>query len=211
MRSSRRRSRLLAFVVLLAAAILFLLAIRFLAPHAARTVPPERTAPSPVASSPVDRATCGGRAPAALNAAFEHEVVELVNAERQAAGLPPLKLSEPLTGAARWFARDMAVKGYFPPDHDTYDHAAGQLVRVCDWSTRISAFYGGWTALAENIAAGAESPREVVAGWMSSPGHRAKILGPGHSETGVGYWNGGPQGSYWVQDFGQRHGQAVGP
>ena len=165
----------------------------------------------PAASSPVARASCAGPAPAALNAAFEQEVVELVNAERRAAGLPPLKLVEPLTGAARWFARDMAVAGYFPPDHDTYDTAQGRLVRVCSWSTRVSAFYGGWTALAENIAAGAESPREVVAGWMRSPGHRAKILGRGHSETGVGYWNGGPQGSYWVQDFGQRDDDAVGP
>ncbi len=165
----------------------------------------------PVASGPADRATCAGPPPAALNAAFEREVVEIVNAEREAAGLPPLRVAEALADAARWFARDMAEKGYFAADHDTYDNTQGRLVRVCAWRTRLSAFYGDSAALAENIAAGAASPHDVVAGWLSSPAHRANILGSGFSETGVGYWSGGPQGSYWVQDFGRRGDVASGP
>jgi uncharacterized protein YkwD len=146
-----------------------------------------------------------------VNAAFEAEVVELVNAERRAAGLPPLEVAAPLTAAARWFAHDMASNGYFASDHDTYARAGGQLAHVCGWSARISSFGGDWVALAENIAAGAASPRDVVAGWLSSPTHRANILGRDFRQTGVGYWNGGPQGSYWVQDFGRPGDGAVAP
>ena len=41
---------------------------------------------------------------------------------------------------------------------------------------------------------------------MESPGHRAKILGRNYWETGAGYWAGGSEGHYWVEDFGRRRG-----
>ncbi len=173
------------------------------------TRPEPGDAPSAPAGS-VAGGACSGRAPEPSNSSFEREVVALVNAERRAAGLPPLQIAEPLVAAARWFARDMAVDGYFAADHDTYDNAGGRLVRVCEWQTRIASFSRGWTSLAENVAAGAASPREVVTGWMGSPPHRAAILGP-YSDTGVGYWNGGPLGSYWVQDFGLAAGAGIRP
>jgi uncharacterized protein YkwD len=213
MRSPGRRSAL-ALVVLLAVALPLGRALRALAPRSAHPVPAGPVAAGPVAAGPSGspgHAECAGPAPEAVNTAFEAEVVELVNAERRAAGLPPLAVAAPLAAAARWFARDMAVSGYFASDHDTYARTGGQLVRVCGWSARISSFAGGWSSLAENIAAGATSPRDVVAGWMGSPTHRANILGRGFSETGVGYWSGGPQGSYWVQDFGQPGDDARAP
>jgi len=202
----------LALVVLLAVAIPLGRAIRGLPPGFARSSPPAHAAVVlPTASEPAADAACAGPAPAAANAAFEQEVVELVNAERRRAGLPPLRVAEPLTAAARWFAHDMAVLGYFSPDHDSYARVGGKLVHVCDWSARISWFAGDWEALAENIAAGASSPHDVVAGWLGSPVHRANILGRDFAETGVGYWSGGPQGSYWVQDFGRRGNDAAAP
>ena len=103
--------------------------------------------------------------------------MELVNAQRRAAGLPPLKRVEALAGSARWFAGDMAREDYFARDHDTYRREGGRLVRACDWSTRLGWFYPGWSSLAENIAAGYATPEEVVAGWLGSAAHRAKMLG----------------------------------
>jgi hypothetical protein len=41
---------------------------------------------------------------------------------------------------------------------------------------------------------------------MESPGHRAKILDLSYWETGAGYWAGGSEGHYWVEDFGRRRG-----
>jgi len=149
---------------------------------------------------------CAGDAPAPVDAAFEQRVAFLVNLQRRAAGVPPLKTVEALTRSARFFARLMAEDDYFLEDHDTYRRSGGRLVRVCAWSARIGAFYPDWTALAENIGSGYETPEEVVAGWMGSPAHRAGILDRRHWETGVGYWTGGSEGWYWAMDFGRRAG-----
>ncbi len=138
----------------------------------------------------------------AVNSAFEQQVVELVNQERSARGLPPLKRIEALDQAARYHGTDLAVDNYFK--HDSYDLVGGQLVKVCDWFTRVGGFYSGWSWLGENIAAGYSTPADVVNGWMNSEGHRNNILSTNAREIGVGYYRGGSYGHYWVQDFGSR-------
>lgn len=160
--------------------------------------------PSP--GRPPEAGGCAGPPPAAANADFEARVVELVNERRGAVGLPPLKRVEELTGSSRWFAQAMATQDYFPEDHHSYVRSGDDLRRACDWTMRIGWFYAGWSAIGETIAAGHETPEAVVRGWMESPGHRAKILGRSHWETGAGYWAGGSQGHYWVEDFGRRRG-----
>jgi len=131
----------------------------------------------------------------AVNAAYEQQVVELVNQERWNNGqLPPLKRNPLLDLAARYHAKDMSDDDYFA--HDSYDGAA----KVCSWSTRISNWYAGWNYLGENIAWGYASPASVMSGWMDSPGHRANILSTSYREIGVGYYT----GSLWVQDFGRK-------
>jgi uncharacterized protein YkwD len=69
-----------------------------------------------------------------------------------------------------------------------------------------AAGYRNWCLLAENLAAGYEKPRNVVQGWMKSPGHRANILSPDLREIGVGhaYVKKSYYGHYWVQEFGAR-------
>jgi uncharacterized protein YkwD len=205
--SPRRRSASRLLVQLSATLALVLAVLLLLRLHRSRpAATPTGDAAAPGSSGSAERSGCAGPAPPARNAGFEREVLTLVNAERRKASLSPLAPAAALRDSARWFARDMAVEGYFPRDHDTYRRAPGGLQRVCDWSARISWFYRGWSSLGENIAAGPLTPRQVVAGWMASPPHREKILGRDFSETGVGYWDGGPQGSYWVQDFARRQG-----
>ena len=152
---------------------------------------------------------CGGQLVTVVNPAYEQQVVELVNATRQKNDLPPLKRVDLLDQAARYHAADMAQDGYF--DHDSYDLIDNNLQKVCAWFTRIAAFYappGGPTyySMAENIAGGQSDPAEVMDAWMSSSGHRANILDTNNWELGVGYYQGGPYGRYWVQDFGRRSG-----
>ena len=137
----------------------------------------------------------------AQNAAYEQQVVELVNQERAKAGLPPLKRNPDLDYAARYHARDMHDDGYF--SHDTYDGS----VFVCDTWQRLSNYYPttGWRG--ENIAAGYTTPGEVMTGWMNSSGHKANILNSNYREIGVGYYSGSSgYRHYWVQDFGSRSG-----
>jgi uncharacterized protein YkwD len=168
---------------------------------------PQPQATAPAGGAGFARGTgCSGAAPAPTNAAWEQQVIELVNQRRRENGLPPLKHVTSLADAARWYAQDMVDDDYFGPGHDTYDRSGGSLVRVCAWSDRIGAFYAGGNALGENIGEGYASPREAVTGWMGSPGHRANILSADYRETGVGYRAGPSSGHCWVQDFGRRSG-----
>lgn len=146
---------------------------------------------------------CGDVFAPAVNAAYEQEVVALVNQERQQAGLPPLKRAPGLEEAARYHAADLAQDEYF--EHDTYDRVGGVLQWTCSTWQRIASYYSG--AHGENIAAGYTTPQAVMAGWMNSAGHRANILRTASWEIGVGYYSrGGAYSRYWVQDFGRQAG-----
>jgi uncharacterized protein YkwD len=66
----------------------------------------------------------------------------------------------------------------------------------------------------ENIAWGLRSdgtPRNIVQGWMRSPGHRANILHNRFRDLGVGFMHGSPSnpdapGGLYTTDFGVRRG-----
>ena len=57
-------------------------------------------------------------------------------------------------------------------------------------------------AWAENLAFGFD-PAAVVGGWMASPGHRANILNPTYTETGVGFALDRSGRRYYAQVFGR--------
>jgi uncharacterized protein YkwD len=120
------------------------------------------------------------------------EVVALTNAERTAAGLPPLSVDPLLATAAQTHSADMVARAFYshtcPEGSQPWDRAA---TAGC---TRRS--------IGENIACGQRSPAEVVRGWMNSPGHRANILKPGFTHIGIGLAGGGKAGTYWTQLFG---------
>jgi uncharacterized protein YkwD len=171
-----------------------------------RSPRPVASAPSASPSAPAQAPAlpaptgCGGSAPAAVDAAAEQEVLELVNAERRQNRLPELRPSPGLAEAARLHALDLAEEDYL--EHDSYDRSDGRLVKSCEWSERVLRFVPDTRQLAENIAAGAETPRDVVDGWMRSSGHRKNMLGARYTEVGIGYWPGGSARFYWVADFG---------
>jgi uncharacterized protein YkwD len=164
--------------------------------------------PTPIASTggggpAICYTGCGGVNAPLINAAHEQQVVELVNAERAARGIPPLKRATELDEAARYHATDMGQDNYF--DHDTYD--AGNPSPVCSWVQRIETYYANWLSLAENIAAGQRTPQAVMNTWMDSGGHKANILNTNVWEIGVGYYeDSGNTHRYWAQDFGRRSG-----
>ncbi len=145
---------------------------------------------------------CGGVIAPAINADYEQEVVELVNSERANVGRPPLKRVTNLVNAGRYHAADMRQDNYF--DHNSYDRSGGNLVQVCSVWDRISSYYTGWQALAENIARGQSTPEVVMSAWMNSQGHRDNILSTDTWEIGVGYYKDAQSSHYWVQDFGRR-------
>ncbi|MBQ4070801.1 MAG: SafA/ExsA family spore coat assembly protein [Clostridia bacterium] len=119
---------------------------------------------------------------------YETEVIRLVNLEREAAGLSPLKYNWELSRVAAYKSRDMRERGYFSHTSPTYG-SPFEMIRNFGISYRSAG---------ENIARGYKTPASVVEGWMSSSGHRANILNPVFTEIGVGY---DAQGHYWTQMF----------
>ena len=123
----------------------------------------------------------------------------LVNRERRAAGLAPLRRNRRIARAAGRHARDMVRRGYF-----AHQRGGGP-----DLGARLSR--AGWrgTAWGEAIAYGCGergSPRATVRGWLASPSHRAILLGAGYRRAGVGLARSAPCGSgaTWVLDVGRR-------
>jgi uncharacterized protein YkwD len=140
-------------------------------------------------------------APSQTDTTLVTRVLDLTNIERKKAGLGPLALSSELNDAAQKYSQVLALTGCF-------EHTCGA---VPNFAERVGqSGYTGWTALAENIAAGYPTPEAVVAGWMNSPGHRANILSPKYTELGIGLVSGiGTMGTYWTEDFGTRPGAVV--
>jgi uncharacterized protein YkwD len=145
---------------------------------------------------------CGGEEAPSSNPDYEVQVVQLINQIRLEHGLLPFKRVATLDNASRFHATDMANDDYF--SHNSHDRIGGQLVEVCPWSNRIQNYYSNYGIMAENIAAGYNSPEAVVDAWMESPGHRSNILNGENWEIGIGYYSGlGSYGHYWVQDLGR--------
>ncbi|MYZ39833.1 MULTISPECIES: CAP domain-containing protein, partial [unclassified Streptomyces] len=98
-----------------------------------------------------------------------------------------------LASAAQAYSADMAARAF-------YSHTSPEGLAPWDRAAAAGATHRG---IGENIACGQRSPREVVTGWMNSPGHRANILKPDFTHLGIGFAGGGPAGTYWTQLFGQ--------
>lgn len=134
---------------------------------------------------------------------FGSEVIDLVNVERDAAGLPPLSYDASLADAARDHSEDMGLQDYF--SHTSLDgRSAGDRIEDAGYA---------WNAYGENIAAGQPTPEDVIDSWMSSSGHRANILNPNFCDIGVGYAYvaDSTYRHYWTQDFGRRRGVSSCP
>jgi len=136
------------------------------------------------------------KAPAPANAV--REVIRLVNAERAARGLRPLKPARRLMAAAQFHAEYM-VK------NDCYEHECPGGPKLIDRLQKAG--YVSFRA-SENIHASPRTPRDVVSGWMNSPPHRANMLDPRVRHIGVGHYYQANDGGrvryyhYWVANFG---------
>jgi uncharacterized YkwD family protein len=155
---------------------------------------PVATKPATQESSPVKEENNGSPDTAVVsssNLSYEQKVVELVNIERQKAGLQALTLDSEISNVARTKAKDMAVNNYFAHQSPTYGSAGDMLIK----------FGIRWSAWGENLASGQKTPESVVAAWMNSEGHRANIMSPDFSRIGVGYVTNSSGTPYWTQVF----------
>ncbi|WP_250004325.1 CAP domain-containing protein [Actinoplanes sp. M2I2] len=128
---------------------------------------------------------------ASPSAPVQQRVLVLVNQNRRRAGCAPFILDRRLIKAANQHASDMARRRYF-------DHESPNGERAGD---RVSDAGYRWKRYGENIARGADSPWEVVDGWMNSRSHRENILDCRLREMGVGLAISRDRTPYWVQNF----------
>ncbi|MFI9344041.1 CAP domain-containing protein [Streptomyces sp. NPDC052773] len=156
------------------------------APSTPKTTPTP-TPPKATASATPSAAGTPQATPTASGAVAR--IVELVNAERGKAGCSPVKPNATLTKAAQAHSEDMAA-------HRNMSHTGSDGSSPGERITRAGY---NWSTYGENVAYGYSTPEQVMAGWMSSPGHKANILNCGFKEIGVGL---AQPGNYWTQDFG---------
>jgi uncharacterized protein YkwD len=139
----------------------------------------------------------------------EQKVFQLVNEEREKAGVGALEWCDGLYALAKAHSNDMCDRGFFdhinpegeaPPDRGRLGHAGSYTFTpiVPDPYTRI----------AENIARGNSTAEQTMEQWMNSPGHRAQILNGANTHIGVGQCEG--CGKHWTQNFGTRPSDGVG-
>ena len=107
--------------------------------------------------------------------AQEQKVLNLLNQDRQANGLPALTLDPELSRLARLKCEDMRDQHYFAHESPTYGNAAAMLAR----------FGYAYHGVGENIAHHA-TVEKAEAAFMSSSGHRANLLGSQWTKVGVG-------------------------
>jgi uncharacterized protein YkwD len=125
--------------------------------------------------------------------AMRAAVVCLINQQRNAHGLPGLKVSAKLNRSAQNWNQWMVGSGNFT-------HGS-------NFAGRISSVGYNWQTAGENIATGFPTPRAAVRAWMASTDHCRNILDPHFRDVGtgvtaaaVGSW--ATQPSTWTQDFG---------
>lgn len=115
----------------------------------------------------------------------EDLVLELTNQARRAKGLAPLSIDEELRSVARAYSNDMLVRRFF--DHTTPDGVSFDE-RIADHYPHCFYVVGEniWTAFGYNPHKAQQIAKEIVADWLSSPGHRANLLSPDYTHLGVG-------------------------
>jgi len=110
----------------------------------------------------------------AASASMSSEILRYVNQHRRSIGLPALQANSFISSVALGHSRDM-LSGKTPFGHEGFR----------DRIDLIRKKLGPIHVAAENVASGPMSAREVVDGWLHSPGHRRNIEGD-FRLTGIG-------------------------
>jgi uncharacterized protein YkwD len=141
-------------------------------------------------------AQCDGFDPAAASLDEEEQrFLALLNAHRQANGVPPVSACASLNRAAQAHSEDMRDQDYF--DHSGLNGSSPSS-RACDACFESCQSAG----LGENIAAGNSDAEATFDQWLNSPGHNANMLRDSYVVVGLGRaTGGGSYRAYWTNAF----------
>ena len=130
------------------------------------------------------------------------EIVTLSNSERQAYGVPTLKLDSTLTQAALAKGADMFARNYWA-------HVAPDGTQP--WAFFVASGYQ-YRYAGENLARDFYNSKNVVDAWMNSKTHRENLLSAKYEDIGIAVINGeldGVKTTLVVQFFGAKFGSAA--
>ena len=125
-----------------------------------------------------------------IDAQAELSMISLVNKERSAKGIHPLRIDTRMSAVAEAKSRDMFAKNYFA-------HTDGDGKNVGDHMREAAIEY---TVVGENLAF-APDTQTAHNGLMYSPGHKANILDPVFYRIGIGVIDAGIYGKMYTQVF----------
>ena len=111
------------------------------------------------------------------------EVQAIVNEERAAAGLQPLRMESSLLETAMLRAAECAI---------AFSHIRPDGTECFTANSKMSS---------ENIHAGTQTAKEAMNAWMNSEGHKDNILTASFQTMGVGCFTTETGVTYWVQVF----------
>jgi len=102
------------------------------------------------------------------------EVLKYTNQFRKSKRLPALEMRDDLNEIARRHSDDMAT-GKRPFGHDGFNQRESEVQKIVQ----------PFSEMAENVAYGATTGKEVVQMWKDSPSHRENMLG-NYKYMGIG-------------------------
>ncbi|WP_205511598.1 CAP domain-containing protein [Longitalea arenae] len=113
---------------------------------------------------------------AAVRASMEDDILKYVNAYRKKKGLRPLTMNATISAEAQKHSENMAAR------RTSFGHNGfqGRMKRITS-----SPAINGASGVAENVALGSTTAKEVVDNWLKSPMHRQNIEGD-YNLTGIG-------------------------
>lgn len=123
------------------------------------------------------------------------QLVDKINADRSARGIPTLVWDQQLTVTAYEWSKAMSF----------YNNLVHRNLK----DLLNDPAYNAWDRLAENIFTGnpgsAFTSADIHGAFMNSSGHRTNILNPAFNAVGVGVYY-APDGKVWVtENFGHRN------
>lgn len=162
-----------------------------------QSVPVTPTSTTPVVTTPPNTTTAPSTTPSlplipilTEITAEEQSMIDLINQERIAAGVNPVKLDLRLASVGRAKANDLKTNNYFDHTSPIYGSPWAMMQQV-----GLKVVWAG-----ENIS-GNKSVVGSMASLMLSPGHRANILDPRFTHVGIGIAYGSAYGNLYVQEF----------
>jgi len=166
-----------------------------------RQAPPPAPSPTPepvVEAAPPPTPTPKPAPPARSLITIVDTVFLLTNRERVRASLTPLRRNADLARVAQLQAEQMAAAGKLA--HEVPGSRYPTL------ASRMKLIGYQYRAVGENVAEGYTSGAALMAGWMTSPAHRANILSARYTEMGAGMARSKTGRTYTAQVFARPRG-----